>query len=151
MLSGVGHVGYMRTRQGKLLVRCTSAQIAQIRHRVLPDDVRFKLSPSLVIKYRWKISNVPVSVSAQRLSDALASGHGWHQVSLRQQHPPKKGYTWTVQLGSDAFPPFDSALVEDKLCVITQINPPQSSPALVDSEWLSSPASSTIAQPKPLS
>eukprot|EP00971_Amphidinium_carterae_P156399 3100321-Amphidinium_carterae.7 len=142
LLNGIPHVGIVRAKQGKLWVRSRADNLASIRQAVHPDDIRFRHSPALIVKHRWRVTNVPLTVSAQRLSDALASGHGWYQVPVRPQNPQRKGTSWTVMLGSATLPPFESALIEDKLCVISQINPPVSTPALVDTEMLSTSSSS---------
>eukprot|EP00971_Amphidinium_carterae_P135558 2685834-Amphidinium_carterae.2 len=150
-LRQVAHAGVLRTKQGKLLVRCTVDQLALVRQAVNPDDLRFKNTPALVIKHKYRVANVPVSVSAQRLSEALFSGHGWSQVSARPQQPPAKGSTWTVVLGSSTSPPFDSALIEGQLCVITQVNPPQSTPSHVDPNWQRSASATSQPALQPMS
>eukprot|EP00971_Amphidinium_carterae_P107386 2127469-Amphidinium_carterae.1 len=150
-LKGTDHAGYLRTREGKLLVRCTETHVGSVRQRVAPGDIRFRHDPTIVVRYRYKVTNVPVSISAQRLSDALMNGHAWPQIPLRTQHPPKKGPAWVVHLGSAVKPPFDTAVIDNHLCVIAEQNPSQVSPAIVDKSWVAACASNGTVGVTPLS
>eukprot|EP00971_Amphidinium_carterae_P162906 3230246-Amphidinium_carterae.1 len=120
-LTGVQHTGILRTKVGKFMVRCTATQLPLVRQAVCQDDTRFKHAPNLVVTRKWRVSNVPADLSAQRLSEALQLCHKWDQVPIGPPNPKGKGPTWSPILGSAVPPPQQQLLIADHLCVITEI------------------------------
>eukprot|EP00971_Amphidinium_carterae_P148512 2944314-Amphidinium_carterae.1 len=120
-LQGLTHAGFLRTKAGKFIVRCDQSQLPQIRTAVAKEDSRFQQSPDLVVTRKWRISNVPSTLSSQRLSEALLLCHKWHQVPLGPTLPKGKAPTWTPLLGSAVPPPQTQLLIQEHLCVISEV------------------------------
>eukprot|EP00971_Amphidinium_carterae_P103793 2055174-Amphidinium_carterae.1 len=127
-LQGVRHTGILRTKVGKFMVRCTVDQLPLVRQAVCQEDTRFKHAPNLVVTRKWRVSNVPADLSAQRLSEALQLCHKWEQVPIGPPNPKGKGPTWSPLLGSATPPPQQQLLIADHLCVITEIGAQASIP-----------------------
>eukprot|EP00971_Amphidinium_carterae_P240096 4766749-Amphidinium_carterae.1 len=95
------------------MVRCTVDQLPLVRQAVCQEDTRFKHAPNLVVTRKWRVSNVPADLSAQRLSEALQLCHKWEQVPIGPPNPKGKGPTWSPLLGSATPPPQQQLLIAD--------------------------------------
>eukprot|EP00971_Amphidinium_carterae_P054582 1075425-Amphidinium_carterae.1 len=70
-LAQLPHVGIIRTKNGKFLVRCLLEQVSAVRQAIAKEDHRYAAMPNLLVTREWKISNVPSSLCANLLSEAL--------------------------------------------------------------------------------
>eukprot|EP00971_Amphidinium_carterae_P196543 3900465-Amphidinium_carterae.1 len=69
-------------------------------HRLL-EDTRFKHARNLVVTRKWRVSNVPAELSAQRLSEALQLCN-WAQILLGPPNPKGRSPTWSPLLGTQS-------------------------------------------------
>eukprot|EP00971_Amphidinium_carterae_P136026 2695406-Amphidinium_carterae.1 len=148
-LNGLTHAGFLRTKAGKFIVRCTQENLPQIRRAVAKEDSRYHQSPDLVVTRKWRVSNVPSTLSSQRLSEALFLCHQWHQIPLGQTLPKGRASTWTPLLGSAQPPPQSQLLIQDHLCVITEIGGQPQMPAATMIVAAPSPASPSLPAASP--
>eukprot|EP00971_Amphidinium_carterae_P033565 660923-Amphidinium_carterae.1 len=127
--SHLPHIGVVRTRNGRFLVRCLADQVAAVRNAIAKEDHRFKNMPDLVVTRKWRVSNVPSSLSSTLLSDALRLCHQWDQVPIGNPFCKGKAATWAPVLGSAAPPPQAQLLVQDHICIVTEIGGKQPQPS----------------------
>eukprot|EP00971_Amphidinium_carterae_P014022 276260-Amphidinium_carterae.1 len=128
-LAQLPHVGIIRTKNCKFLVRCLPDQVAAIRQAVAKEDHRYASMPNLVVTRKWKISNVPSSLCANLLSEALRLCHHWEQIPLGSPHSKGKSMTWSPLVGSSDPPPQSQLLVQDHICIITEVGARQAQPS----------------------
>eukprot|EP00971_Amphidinium_carterae_P149808 2969834-Amphidinium_carterae.1 len=147
-LTGLTHAGFLRTKAGKFIVRCTQEHLPQIRMAIAKEDSRYHQSPDLVVTRKWRVS----TLSSHRLSEALFLCHQWHQIPLGQTLPKGRAMIWAPLLGSAQPPPQSQLLIQDHLCVITEIGGQPQMPAatvIVSGPTSSSPSSSSVPPQTP--
>eukprot|EP00971_Amphidinium_carterae_P343088 6482652-Amphidinium_carterae.2 len=82
-LKGLTHAGFLRTKAGKFIVRCTQEHLPQIRMAIAKEDSRYLQSPDLVVTRKWRVSNVPLLFppnGSRKLSFFVISGIKFHLV-----------------------------------------------------------------------
>eukprot|EP00971_Amphidinium_carterae_P022330 440420-Amphidinium_carterae.1 len=93
------------------------------------EDHRYASMPNLVVSRKWKISNVLSSLCADLLSEALRLCHHWDQIPLGTPHSKGKSLTWSPLVGSSDPPPQSQLLIQDHICIITEVGARQVQPS----------------------
>ena len=107
-IAGINHLGVVRIRGEKCLARCEPKDILELRKALCPHDPRFG----------WCISEVPLQVSALRISQALSHNLSWMQLPLGiARRFPRRG-VHEVIVGSADPPPTDTLMVDGSVCLI---------------------------------
>ena len=145
-LGGVVHLGVIHIKGDRCLIRCDPERLSDVRKAVSPSDPRFAQSPDIMVRSKWCISEVPLHVSALRISQALFRGLCWPQIPLGIGKKFQRRGVHEVIVGSEEPPPVDTLMLEGQVCLIKahrpSLGPLEAQPRII-------PASSSQSSTEP--